>query len=64
VILAICSTRESLLAVILWCMRGRCFALELLDVPQKVVETQESIGRLWRVKPKRDVNGLGGRLKP
>jgi len=33
------------------------------DEPQGMT-TQEGIGRPWRVEPKRDVNGLGGRLKP
>jgi len=29
-----------------------------------IVETHESIGRLLRVKPMQDVNGLGGGLTP
>jgi hypothetical protein len=51
--------------------RSRCFFLcgavlaqEMLVVMLCWRITQESIGRPWRVKLKRDVNGLEGRVKP
>jgi hypothetical protein len=34
------------------------------DGPSKAPQAQESIGRLLRVKPTQDVNGLGSGLKP
>jgi hypothetical protein len=54
---------ELLLAVVFKFWREWCIALLLHGFPCKDQWTHESIGRLWRVKPKRDVNGLRGRLK-
>lgn len=46
-------------------MRGRLWELVSVgDVPSKAPQAQESIGRLLRVKPTQDVNGLGSGLKP
>jgi hypothetical protein len=43
---------------------GAVLAQEMLVVMLCWRITQESIGRPWRVKLKRDVNGLEGRVKP
>jgi hypothetical protein len=64
VILILSCRREALLAVVFKCLREWCFAPELQGVPRGPLKTHESIGHLWRVKPKQDVNGLKGRLKP
>jgi len=34
------------------------------DLPKRHFKTHESTGRLQRVKPMQDVNGLGGGLTP
>jgi hypothetical protein len=55
------------LLCVVW-LRLRCCAAIRSEITDWfglwVVTTQEGIGRPRRIKPKRDVNGLEGRLKP
>jgi hypothetical protein len=54
---------ELSLAAFCYAMRW-CFTLEPIgECPERII-FQESIGRLWKVELKRDVNGFEGRLKP